>query len=215
MFYSTCADCRDVLEVTFVGQTSHPGCKPTEVFRLTNEWCDAAQRDDPAECDRLQKEINKLDSPARLGPSALWYVGIGWPVFPLIPGGKRPATRNGFKDASTDPDQIREWWGTNPEYNIGVPSGLFFDVIDIDGPDGVRSLADLGGDALGDVHAKAATPRGFHYFVAPTDSGNRVGIRPGIDYRSVGGFVVVAPSRMEFKSWKWLIPPSPAITHQG
>ena len=41
---------------------------------------------------------------------ALELAGGKAPVFPLLPGDKRPATKNGFKDASTDAEQIRSWW---------------------------------------------------------------------------------------------------------
>jgi len=40
---------------------------------------------------------------------ALGYARHGWPVFPCMPGSKEPATRHGFKDASTDPDRITAW----------------------------------------------------------------------------------------------------------
>ena len=34
---------------------------------------------------------------------ALAYARRGWPVFPCLPGQKVPATRHGFRDATTDP----------------------------------------------------------------------------------------------------------------
>jgi hypothetical protein len=34
---------------------------------------------------------------------ALAYARHGWPVFPCAPGAKIPATRHGFRDATTDP----------------------------------------------------------------------------------------------------------------
>ena len=43
---------------------------------------------------------------ARAVAWALAYASRGWPVFPCQPGTKEPATRHGFHDASTDPDQI-------------------------------------------------------------------------------------------------------------
>lgn len=212
MFYSTCGTCGDTLEVTFTGQDHHPTCKPSEIFQLTNDWCDAAQRDDIAEAERLQAAIDAHDRVPALGASALWYATVaGWPVFPLRPGEKTPATKNGFKDATTDPDQIREWWTANRDYNIGAPSGLAWDVVDVDGPIGIQSLIELGEETLGDVHAKAATPRGFHFFIAASGNGNRVGVRPGIDYRGRGGFCVLPSSQMDGRRWMWLIPPSPAI----
>ena len=38
------------------------------------------------------------------------YAEAGYPVFPLKPEGKKPATENGFYDATTDIDQINKWW---------------------------------------------------------------------------------------------------------
>src|SRR5258708_5584255 len=45
---------------------------------------------------------------------ALAYASHGWPVFPCLPGAKEPATRHGFRDATTDPDQIMSWWKRHP-----------------------------------------------------------------------------------------------------
>jgi hypothetical protein len=42
---------------------------------------------------------------------ALWYAEHGFPIFPCSPHGKEPLTPHGFKDATTDLQQIREWWG--------------------------------------------------------------------------------------------------------
>ncbi len=42
---------------------------------------------------------------------ALAYARHGWPVFPCLPGLKIPATTHGFRDASTDEQQITEWFG--------------------------------------------------------------------------------------------------------
>ena len=41
-----------------------------------------------------------------LKQAALEYAACGFSVFPLIPGEKKPATKNGFKDATTDSNQI-------------------------------------------------------------------------------------------------------------
>ena len=49
---------------------------------------------------------------------ALAYAGHGWPVFPVAPGAKIPATSRGFKDATTGESQIRQWWAaeSRPEH---------------------------------------------------------------------------------------------------
>jgi len=37
---------------------------------------------------------------------ALTYASRGWPVFPCKPDQKIPATRHGYRDATTDPERI-------------------------------------------------------------------------------------------------------------
>src|SRR3954454_3694768 len=88
-------------------------------------------------------------SPSRMG-HALAHAREGWHVFPchwVLPNGscscgkpdctrkgKHPLTEHGFKDASTDPDQIRRWWTRCPNANIGGGTGAASgrDVLDVD-----------------------------------------------------------------------------------
>ena len=61
------------------------------------------------------------------------YQSLGWYLFPCVAGGKEPACANGQNDATTDLLRLKDWWHTNPNYNVGVfcrRSGFF--VIDID-----------------------------------------------------------------------------------
>lgn len=208
--YTTCADCLQPLSVTFTGQETHPGCQPTQTEQLARQFVDAVQRDDEPEMNRLEKLLNQPVLP-QLGSSALWYAQQGWPVFPLAVNSKVPAIKNGFTKATTDLALIKDWWNKHPGHNIGLPTGIKFDVIDIDGPDGIRSLHDLGDSALPDIHGKVASPRGFHLFVLPTGDGNRAGVRPGIDYRGAGGYVCAPPSQLDLKRWAWIVKPSPEI----
>src|SRR6266852_180656 len=70
---------------------------------------------------------------------ALAYAAHGWPVFPCQPGGKEPATRHGFLDATCDPDRIAWWWRRQPDANVAVATGEPGpDVLDVDqhGPAG-------------------------------------------------------------------------------
>lgn len=143
--------------------------------------------------------------------SAIHYARSGIAVFPLKPADKVPATRNGFKDATTDPDQVARWWTDMPQANIGAPTGHRFDVIDVDGPDGIASmlakypsLNDIGLPLLG----RATTPRGggHHLFIAPA-AGRRNGAKllPGVDCRALGGYVVLPPSRgANGRLYRWL-----------
>lgn len=209
MNYTTCADCGGILLVTFLGQVTHPTCKQTEAEKVAREFVDAIQRGDEAEEHRLEKLVNKADAPARLGRSALWYAQQGWPVFPLLPGMKEPYIKNGLNGATTDLERIRSWWAKHPDSNIGLTTGGTFDVIDVDGPEGIKSLSET--TDLPDMHGRVGTPRGFHLYVKATGHGNRAGMKPGIDYRGKGGYVVAPPSRIDFKQYKWLMQPSPEI----
>jgi hypothetical protein len=84
--------------------------------------------------------------------AALDYAEAGIPVFPCknMPGDerhKRPHTINGFKDATTDQQQIEEWWRKWPNALIGMPTGTSsgIDVLDLDrkkGKDGTKAVPD-------------------------------------------------------------------------
>ena len=52
----------------------------------------------------------------------LAYVEAGIQILPVKPD-KSPYTEHGFKDASTDLDQIREWWTRWPDAGIGIRTG--------------------------------------------------------------------------------------------
>lgn len=184
---------------------------------MLERFLEAAMKGDDDEADRIETLIEQFDRAApRMLDAALLYASWGWPVFPLRPGGKAPLTRHGFKDASTDPMQIRAWWTATPMANIGLPTGLAFDVVDIDTPNGMLgpwpTLRDS--DAMPDGHGIVTTSSGGrHVYIEPLGGGNLAGLRPGIDYRGAGGFVVAPPSvREDGLRWMWTSKPSPAIT---
>jgi hypothetical protein len=155
---------------------------------------------------------------------ALPVAARGIPVFAANPaptteeGGKKPYTANGFKDATTDPDQIREWGTKWPDALIAMPtgavSGLWVIDVDVDeekGIDGEASLMELL-EREGPLPATAVaiTPRGgrHFYFRYPKDgteiknSTSKLG--KGIDVRGDGGYVILPPSvRLDGKAYRW------------
>jgi hypothetical protein len=145
--------------------------------------------------------------------AAVYYAGhLGWPIFPLKTGEKVPATRNGLHDATTDLEQILAWWDTNPWLNIGIATGHAFDVVDIDAPAGFEGYAQLTEEAGArpQILAAAHTANsGRHLLVAPTGRGNFAGLRPGVDFRGAGGYIVAPPSRLapDGRPYTWVIPP--------
>ena len=64
---------------------------------------------------------------------ALAYARHGWPVFPCLPGQKIPATQHGYLDATTDEQQITEWFGRGFTWNLAIATGAPGpDVLDVD-----------------------------------------------------------------------------------
>ncbi|MEO0604822.1 MAG: bifunctional DNA primase/polymerase, partial [Myxococcota bacterium] len=95
--------------------------------------------------------------------------------------GKRPATKNGFKDAVTDADQIRAWLEGHPELGIGCRTGEACGswVLDVDGPHGREQLAKLEAHfgALPTTR-RTKTRNGVHYwFAMPEGREIRIGTK--------------------------------------
>jgi Bifunctional DNA primase/polymerase, N-terminal len=157
--------------------------------------------------------------------AALAYAQRGWPVFPIASVdrrtgqcacqdgvdceqiGKHPLVRWGDR-ASTDEDQIRDWWRWKPLANIGVAtgqrSGLV--VVDLDRHhDGLCTREELAERGLIFPPTVAARTRslGWHFFyTTPPDrrvlntEGELAGVgkTPGIDVRGDGGYIIMTPS---------------------
>ena len=150
-------------------------------------------------------------------PAALWYAQNDIPVFPLQPGDKRPLPgSHGFKDATCDPDQIREWWSRTPAANIGTPTGHRFDVIDADSKDMLNPALEIAARQDCWIIGIVETPHGWHILVPPTGRGNttRIAGLP-IDYRGTGGYIVAPPSTVDGTAYRWDLKPEfePGIVH--
>ena len=132
--------------------------------------------------------------------TAITLARRGMCVFPCVPRDKRPATEHGLKDATTDLDAIRQWWHSEPHYNIGIATGTVSKVfaVDVDGMDAeaeLRRLEVQHGSLPATV--EAITARGRHiYFQMPgvpvRNSASK--IAPGVDVRGDGGYVLAPPS---------------------
>ena len=134
-----------------------------------------------------------------LKQAAIAYAVRGWPVFPLQARTKRPSTRKGLHAATTNPKQVAQWWTRWPDANIGLTTGVVFDVIDADGARGlnsVGSLCDLEDNGI-QIVGLAATAHGYHYFTPATGAGNTTNMAPAVDYRGVGGYIVAPPSLID------------------
>jgi len=123
--------------------------------------------------------------------------------------GKHPMTKHGVKDATTNLEIIKRWWNEWPSANIGVATGrASFYVLDIDpkhgGDDSLARLEEKYGK-LPSTHVSHTGGGGRHIlFKSDKKIGNRTGIKPGLDFRGEGGYVVVPPSvHVSGEYYKW------------
>jgi hypothetical protein len=133
---------------------------------------------------------------------ALELADRGWPVFPCRPGLKMPATEHGHLEATTDPQQITEWFGRHRDQNLAIATGTPGpDVLDVDqhGPagNGFAALDRLrAAGLLDDATGYVRTPSGgLHIYF--TGSAQRSGRLPArhLDFRAAGGYVLTPPSQ--------------------
>lgn len=137
-----------------------------------------------------------------LGAEAKKFVGLGWHIFPCMPGRKEPLTPRGFKDAVSDVAKVEKWWSMRPKANIGIACGASqLGVLDVDTKNGGREsfqelLKQVGEEAFNTVRARTGGG-GVHFFYrtstfkVATSAGK---IAKGIDTRGDGGYVVAPPS---------------------
>jgi hypothetical protein len=153
---------------------------------------------------------DRSDEAPSLLDRALALAAEGYPVFPLIPGGKIPSIKRWPERASTDPDAVRAMWMGREGCNIGIRTGVRPDgqcllVLDVDvkeGAGGRQSLAMLSdlyeGSApwlAGVKHVTTASGGDHYYFLSGQvlgSSASRLG--PGLDTRGEVGYVVAAGS---------------------
>lgn len=157
-----------------------------------------------------------------LGHEAAGYALMGWPVFPLAPGGKTPLYHSphqrsdparracrgecgkyghGVLDATTDRGTIHHWWHLHPEANIGIATGLPGpDVVDVDCKAGapglftLKKLLDHTRLLAGSFMCVVTPSGGLHLYYEGTDQANSTRKKDGIDFRGKGGYVAAPPS---------------------
>lgn len=141
----------------------------------------------------------------RLGEAALAYADAGLAVFPCAPGAKRPLTRHGLTDATTDRLQITRWWHRQPDANVGLATGgSGFDVVDVDCRESGTGFAALerarqAGLTAGWAMVVRTPSTGLHlYFPAQPGRSQRSWAVPQahVDFRGTGGYVLASPSQI-------------------
>ena len=148
--------------------------------------------------------------------AALSYTRKGWKVFPVTPNQKRPLTAlapQGYKNATSDPAIIEQWWTSQPNANIGLnlaASGLV--CVDVD-----SYKEDCTFDSFMETHELPETliqrsARGgtHHIFVSPKDAAYPGGLGVGIDVKH-NGYILLAPSTFDQGVYSWINDVTPAV----
>jgi hypothetical protein len=127
--------------------------------------------------------------------AALAYAAQGLEVFPCA-SDKTPLTRHGFKDATTDPDQIRAWWTKYPNALIAMPTGVKFAVLDLDVKNDKGGLSRVPDWAQRSPCIARTPSGGVHLYFSPDGAPHCTTdeIALGVDTRGLGGYVIVPPS---------------------
>lgn len=149
-------------------------------------------------------------SPNDLYHAAQALIGQGQPVFPVRSKyidskrrAKTPLTKNGVKDATTDLAQIKRWWTRFGDAALGIPTGILWDVLDVDvkrdhdGRVHLNSLHQLG--LLNGCQRVARTPSGGLHLYFPSSPGmtNKANATLGLDVRALGGYVLAPVSYID------------------
>lgn len=157
----------------------------------------------------------------------LAYAKRGWHVFPCYEineqgncacskgpacgnPGKHPRTPSGFKNASTDPEQIREWLRRWPRANWAIACGASrLAVVDVD----PRNNGDETLAALEKAYAplpdtiRACTGGGGQHYLYAFPEGEDIQssvLGLGIDLKATGGYIMVPPSNhVSGRSYLW------------
>jgi hypothetical protein len=146
--------------------------------------------------------------------AALAYASWGWPVLPIVPNGKLPATAHGVHDASTDPEQIRKWFEGRDDLNLAIAAGarsglVVFDIDPRNGGDDSYAEWTAAHGAL-DAGALQLTAGGGQHFLAAHDPSIRsCKLVDGVDLLADGRYFLAFPSTIEGREYRWEVSSDP------
>jgi hypothetical protein len=127
--------------------------------------------------------------------AALKLADRGIRVFPCKQD-KTPYTEHGFKDATSGEDIIADWWVQWPDALVGVPTGIWFDVLDLDlQHEPARQWLNQHRDRLPVTRTHMTRSDGHHLLFRPSGVKCSAGlIAPNVDTRGTGGYIIWWPA---------------------
>jgi hypothetical protein len=147
--------------------------------------------------------------------AALWYAERGWAVLPCRPRDKSPATKHGFKDATTDKAALVRAWTRDPAANVGIATGSLSGIVVLDvdprneGDASLAELERLHGSLPETVSVETGGGGRHLYFSAPEGAAPSGVLAEGLDIKAEGGYVIAPPSvHPDGKPYRWVNAPS-------
>jgi len=135
------------------------------------------------------------------------YAEMGWKVYPVYKGTKTPCIEGYPEKATSDLEQINEWWKQFPDANVAIMTGKKsgFWVLDVDkkngGRDTLAELQKVHGPLFGLTYTVQTGGGGLHfYFKYNLDESKEMkssGILEGIDILGDKGKAIAPPSLHE------------------
>jgi hypothetical protein len=136
-------------------------------------------------------------------------IKAGQPVFPCRSKGDKAKAPigglvpNGVKDATLDRAQVKDWLRRSPSMALGIPTGVVWDVLDVDVKDDrdgrvhLPYLHRMG--LLNGCQRVVKTPSGGWHLYFKTAQGltNKARAALGLDVRAKGGYVLAPPSYVD------------------
>jgi hypothetical protein len=146
----------------------------------------------------LSLEARVLNELIKLRNRGLSLIPVAGKRSPDKDGAKRPLINwQEFQDRIATEEEIKSWLNLYPNGDIGIVTGPVSRilVLDVDGEEGLSSLKGINLPPTWTVKTK----RGWHYYfrwVSTLDGKvtTKAAIKPGLDVRGEGGYVVAPPS---------------------
>lgn len=133
---------------------------------------------------------------------ALWWLGFGYRIIPLVPGQKRPATAYYPWLDEVSVEAIREHWKQHPEHEVGAVLDDTQLVLDADSPEADEALSriELQFGVVPSLVIKTRRGHHHHYRLtkgafAKPDSHHTEAFPDRIDVRADKNSVLLTPSR--------------------
>ena len=143
------------------------------------------------------------------------YADLGFQLFPVNQNSKRPLTEHGFKDATTNLNQLTEWfdrfkgcaWGTPTSSSAGVVE--YDKRHDLDGSIWNNQVGDKLFPETWKSQSGGGSPHFWFKWPEGTSSAERFGSALG--RKANGGYVIIPPSKLTLQShtepYKWILSP--------